>query len=294
MKINLRLQNFILLVVFVVTVIACMFYDFHLISINPASAPIAIWYLAPIDAWKIVYACAAAAAAVAFLSVALRYNKIRQHKTEQYLASLIFFSAIYQCAAYILHVLQIMSGGLNSIVQIGLKFYMPLDILSLLFFSFMSMEVFIKPAIGLSRESPIEKFILVLEIGGIIIGILITLFTYTPDGSPFEIITGTIGFSWLALIAIIVSIVISIIIKMRRSIAEPIQARALQAIALQLILLAVVTLLMALVEMASFINMTNEVAYIIRIAQSLLSVMIAWLYFPAFINPSEKKEAKQD
>jgi hypothetical protein len=80
------------------------------------------------------------------------------------------------------------------------------------------------------------------------------------------------------------------IFKIRKTITEPTQTRALEAIAMQLILLLAVTLLMLLAEMASFIKITDEMVYFLRIVYSLLSVVIAWLYLPAFIKPARNKE----
>ena len=291
MKLNLKLQNIFIIITFAAVVIICVLYDPYYYSINPAAAPIAILYFIELNAWKVVYIFVATAAVAAFLWVASRYNKIRQQKADKYLASLIFYSAIYQGVAYIFYVVEMLITGVNSLGGIAFKLYMPLGIMALMFFSFMAMEVFLKPAISQSREHRLETFIVALQIAGIIIGILILLFSYTPDGSPFEIITAVVGFSVFGLIVIVVCVVISRIVRMMRSISEPIHARAFRAIALQLILLAVVSFLMVLVEMASFTKMPEDIVFIVRITQSCLSIIIAWLYYPAFINPSEKKEA---
>ncbi|MEX2682826.1 MAG: hypothetical protein Q6373_014645 [Candidatus Sigynarchaeota archaeon] len=233
---------------------------------------------------------AGTAAALALLYEAFRYNKIRHQKVDNYLASLVFYSAIYQGSAYAVNVAHMFFQGLKGISEVGLKAFMPLGILSLMFFSFVAMEVFIKPAMGQKREHGIEGFILFLEAFGIVIGIFVTLLTYTEDGSPFEIAIAVIGFTVLGMIGIIVGIVAFKIFKIRRSITEPTQARALEAIAVQIILLITVTFLMIFVEMASFTKITEETAFFLRIVYSLMSVAIAGLYIPAFIVPARKKD----
>jgi hypothetical protein len=289
MKLNLKLQNIFLVIVFAAVVVTCVIYDNYYYAVNPASIPSATLYFTAFDAWKIVYIFVAAAAAAAFLWVAIRYNKNRQQKADKYLSSLIFYTAIYQGIAYIFHVVQILITGINSLGGVTFKLYMPLGIVALMFFAFMAMEVFMKPAVGQSGEHRLEILIVVLLIAGTAIGIIILLFSYIPDGDPFEITMGAIGFSVFGLILIIVGVVISKMLKLLRSISEPIQVLALKAIALQLILLGLETFFMVLVEMAAFIKMTDDVAYFFRITQSIISIVIAWLYYPAFINPSENK-----
>jgi hypothetical protein len=290
MKINLKIQNSILLVSFLATVLLCLIYDSYNNSINPIPEPIPIFTFSDFHPWKDVFICVAIVAAVALSVVAIRYNKIRHQKVDNYLASLIFYSAIYQGVAYIVNLAHMIFYGIDAISQVGLKLFMPLGILALLFFTFMAIEVFIKPAFGHEREHGIERFILFLEAFGIVMGVLITLFTYSPDGSAFEYIVGAIGFSVLGMIGIIVSIVASKIFKIRKNVTEPTQARALEAIAMQLILLLAVTFLMLFAEMASFTGMPDDMAYLLRVIYSLLTIVIAWLYLPAFIRPAGKKE----
>nr|MDO8087083.1 hypothetical protein [Candidatus Sigynarchaeum springense] len=262
-------------------------------SVHPPAEPNMIFGLSDLHPWKGVFLFAGTAAALALLYVAFRYNKIRHQKVDNYLASLVFFSAIYQGAAYVINVVHMLFQGLKGISEVGLKTFMPLGILALMFFTFVAMEVFIKPAMGHQREHGIEVLILILEAFGIVMGVIVTLLTYTEDGSPFEITIAAVGFSVLGMIGIIVGVVTSKIFKIRRSIAEQTQARALETIAVQLILLLAVTFLMIFVEMASFTKMTEEMAFFLRIVYSLLSIAIAWLYLPAFIAPASKKEKKK-
>jgi hypothetical protein len=137
---------------------------------------------------------------------------------------------------------------MNSIVQVCFKLYLPLGILALLFFAFMAMEVFVKSSMVHAKENRLDAVIQVLQVFGIIIGIIVTLFVYTPNGGVVEIAMGAAGFSVFGIIVIIVVYVIVKIFKIRHSTTDPVQWPALRAIAIQLSLLLSVTMLMVQVE----------------------------------------------
>ncbi len=296
MQINLKLQNLVIIVGFWVTVNICVIFDLQVAATMPPGEPTSFAYPRVLDAWQSVFLLTAAVAAVLLLGVAFRYNKIRKHKSNAYLSSLIFYSAIYQGLGYVLYVLQTLftsDNNMNAIVQVGFKLYLPLGILALMFFAFMAMEVFVKPSITHGKEYRLEAAIQVLQLFGIVIGIIVTLFVYTPNGGTFEIAMGAAGFSVFGIIVLIVVYVIARIFKIRHSTTDPVQWTALRAIAIQLSLLLAVTMLMVQVEMASFTMLPYEWRLTLSIIQSGLSMIIALLYFPAFIKPSEKQHAAQ-
>ncbi len=297
MQINLKLQNLVIIVGFVATVVLCFLYDLQVLANMPPGEVGSFMSLRVLDAWQSVFLFTAAVAAVLLLGVAFRYNKIRKHKSNAYLSSLIFYSAIYQGLGYALYVLQTLftsGNSANAIVQIGFKMYLPLGILALLFFAFMAMEVFVKPTITHGKENRLEVAIQALQAFGIVIGIIVVLFVYTPNGGLIEMIMGAAGFTVFGIIVLIVVYVIVRIFKIRHSTIDPVQWTALRAIAIQLLLLLAVTMLMVQVEMASFTMLPYEPKLTFSIAQSGLSMLIALLYFPAFISPSEKQHASQE
>ncbi len=296
MQINLKLQNLAIIVGFSVIVILCVFNDLQVAATKLPGEGASFAFFRELDAWQYVFLFTASLTAVLFFGVAFRYNKIRKQKANAYLSSLIYFSAIYQGFGYVLYVLQTLftsDRGINAIVQILFKLYLPLGILALLFFAFMAMEVFVKPTITQGKENRLEVAILALTAFGFVIGIIVTLFVYTPNGGTFEITMGAIGFTVFGIIALIIVIVIMRIFKIRHSTTDPMQWPALRAIAIQLLLLLAVTMLMVQVEMSSFTMLSHEVCYTFSIIQSGLSMSIALLYFPAFIRPSEKQHISE-
>jgi hypothetical protein len=297
MQINLKLQNLIIIVGFSATVALCLFYDLQVAATTRPGEAISFVHPRVLDAWIIVFLLVAVVAAVLMFAVAFRYNKIRQHKSNNYLSSLIYFSALYQGIGYVLYVLQNLftaDENMNSIVQVCFKLYLPLGILALLFFAFMAMEVFVKSSMVHAKENRLEAVIQALQVFGIIIGIIVTLFVYTPNGGVVEIAMGAAGFSVFGIIVIIIVYVIVKIFKIRHSTTDPVQWPALRAIAIQLSLLLSVTMLMVQVEMASFTMLPYEAKEAFLIIQGCLSSIIALLYFPAFIRPSEKQHILQE
>jgi hypothetical protein len=246
MQINLKLQNLVIIVGFLGTVIFCVLYDLLVVATSQPVEAASFVHIRVLDVLQSVFLLTAAVAAVLLLGVAFRYNKIRKHKSNAYLSSLIFFSAVYQGLGYVLYVLQTMftaDNNVNSIVQVGFKLYLPLGILALMFFAFMAMEVFVKPSITHGKENRLEGAIQALQLFGIIIGIIVVLFVYTPNGGTVEIAMGAAGFTVFGIIVLIVVYIIARIFKIRHSTTDPVQWSALRAIAIQLILLLVVTML---------------------------------------------------
>ncbi len=297
MQINLKIQNLIIIVGFSVTVILCLLYDLYAAATTPPGVIGSFVRLISFDVWHIVFLPTTSITAALLFGVAFRYNKIRQHKSNAYLSSLIYFSAIYQGIGYVIYALQYMFSNdkdMDAIVEVGLRFNIPLGILALLFFAFMAMEVFLKPSITHGKENRLEIVILVMQVFGIVFGIIYTLFVYTPNLGTFEIIMGGTGFIVFGIIFILVVIIIVKIFKILRSNTDPLQIRALRAIAIQLLLLLPVTLLMVLVALASVTGLSYELEFVLLFVQCGLSIFIALLYFPAFITPSDRQHKSQD
>ncbi len=216
MQLNIKLQNVIIVAGFLLTVILCLEYDIRANAITTPSQASQFIFPRAMDAWDVAFACMAGVAAVLFFYIGFRYKAIRREKGTSLLSSLVFSSATYQGSSYVLFVLRTLftSGeDMNAIVQVGFKMYLPLGILAMLFFCFVVIEVFLKPAISQEKQHRIEIAIQALQAFGIIIGIIITLFVYTVNGSTFEIAFGAIGFSVFGLIVLVVIYVIVQIIK---------------------------------------------------------------------------------
>ncbi len=291
-RINLRLQNYLLIIVLVTVPVISLAYDISIVSRSVPIAWIQVWVLHEMDALQLAFCIIAAIASSTFFYMALVYSDIRKRKADKYLSSLIFYSAIYQGISYLLEIVYMFSGStydINGLVYIGFKMFMPLGILALLFFTFMAMEVFIKP-LGMEKTSRrTERGIMGLQVSGFIIGVIIVLFIYVPDGSWFEYLVGSIGFSLFGVTVIFVVLTIVRIFRIRDTSQDITNMRALFSIGIQLSLLLAVTMLMVLVEMGSFLGLPGLAGSTMRVMRAGLSLGIAILYHFSFIEPSTSK-----
>ncbi|MFX0099127.1 MAG: hypothetical protein ACFFCS_06055 [Candidatus Hodarchaeota archaeon] len=286
-RINIKSFNIILLVTVVVALILGLTYDFnHVLKERPLNE---IRIIAPgvSNLYEITMTILDVMAAIIFLFMAYKYNAIRKKKSDKYLSSLIFYSAIYLGISWFLELLPLdIDSDISLIRDILGKYYMPLSIFSGLFLSYVAYEVFIEPTMPKDKIDPLSFFTIPSAIIGMFVGVCIVFFVYTPNLSPFEIIVATIGFAVFGILIIINILTVGRISRIKRNVE--VEARQpLNSISIQLLLIIPIIFLTVLVEMGSVTNLPRILNQFFMITRAICCIIVAVLYHYSFINPSK-------
>jgi hypothetical protein len=287
-RFNLKLINGLLWACFLALVAIALIIDIPAEMGAITGGTFVIWYLSSMFPEKTIAAIVAAGTAVVFLAVAVRYNRIRRAKVDKYLASMIFFSAVYQVLARALEASYIVSeSDLHDIVYTCMKFYLPLDILSVLVFALVAFEVFLRPVMGEGKNNRLDRTLMVVGIAATAFGIVISTFSLYPKSIlTFKIVVSIGG---MALYFVIVVLVALTSYRIFTVWARNRQATAILAIAIQLILATAALLFFIIVEGSAVLPLTMAQLYILRTIKDLLFLGTAVLMYPAFIRPARQE-----
>ncbi len=283
-RMNIKVLNAFLLVAFATITSIVITMDVVQILANPSPPPFRFLFLSSVPPEKILTVIIAASAAITYIYVAVRYNAIRLQKKDQYLSSLVFFAAIYQAASRISEIVYLLSeSSLDGMVYVAFKFYLPLDILTMVLFSLVAFEVFLKPSIS-HGSVRWEYFMSTLGVSGVVIGILILFFHYVPDDSPVKI---AIALPGIALFSVIVIVVLLTCVRIVKLWSRTRATVALLFIGMQLLLAIVGVLFFILTETLSIFGVSSSVIYMFRISKNAVFLAMAILYMFGFIKPSQ-------
>lgn len=225
-------------------------------------------------------------AAATFLYMAYKYNGIRKKKSDKYLSSLIFYSAIYLGISWLLELLVLdFVSDIRAFTDIAGKFYMPLSIFSGLFLSYVAYEVFIEPTLAKDKTDPLVFFVIPSAIVGMVVGSCILFFVYTPDLSPFEVIVSATGFALFGIMIIILGLTVFRINRIKKT-AEIEARQPLNSISVQLLLIIAIIFLVVIVEMGSVTGLPQLFNHYLRFFRAICCIVVAVLYYFSFIKPS--------
>ncbi|MHA1892718.1 MAG: hypothetical protein ACTSYS_17115 [Promethearchaeota archaeon] len=280
-----------------IVVISFIFVFFIIIIIDTwnnwdliATGALKIWYWDPdLIKWndegfaKATGAIIALVSGALFLMVSIRYKHLRKTRGWTYLSRQIYFSALYSFAARLFEAFFIVSmSGINGLVfSIG-KYYIILDAMGAAFFINAVTEVFlIEDSKKNQRYLSIVQYITYLAC---ITGISVLFVRYDTIG-VYKLVIVVITFM---LLLMIVTILVLVFTKMRnvRSRVQSLDVKkAMQSMEFQLILFAVAIVTLIYLETTE----GNTVDYIFRAIRVGLVLLIAFLYIPSFIKPTEKE-----
>jgi hypothetical protein len=294
-KINVAVLNVLILVIFVVTFILVIIIEAATYLANPPTTPLAIWTLdGDIPLWnmegiaKLTSAIVSILAAVFFFIIARKYNIIRKSKEDKALASMVYFSLVYQGIARLFEAFFILStSSLSGIVfSIG-KYYIVLDLLAMILFLMVTSQVFLVDEFKEGTRFP--ACLDGIGISGFVLGILALFLNYISDRSIRWIVGGA-SIVILLIITIILVVVCTRIFSLYKRMQDQENRGAIFIIGIQLILLVITMSLLIYSEIGS----GDARSYFLRAARAGILMVIAYLYVFSFITPAAKQKKRHD
>ena len=289
-RLDLKRVNILLIVSFIG--ITCVVIVTGLLNAagKISSGTFQLWQLGPIYPEKIACTMISHACIIVFACMAFLYNQIRKRKIDKYLSSMIFYTAIYQVIARISEILYTNSeSDLQYFVSVSMKFYLPLDILSVIFFTLVAFDVFLLSGVEKASKNIPANLLLFIGIGGTIIGIVITTFPFYHEALTFRIV---FSMASVALYGIIIILVAYTSFKIFKLWASTKHDNAILAMGLQLIFSTAALLFFILVEGGEVLPFNSSQLFIFRSIKNVLFLLIALLLYPAFIRPAKQKLLK--
>jgi hypothetical protein len=287
-RFNTTLVNWFLVASFVSLLVIAFSIDIPQLAAEGRLETAMFWILSNIHPQKVVATALSTAAAVVFLFMAMRYRHVQQRKADRYLASLILYAAVYQAISRTMDSYYMVSeSDFMGFVYVPMKFYLPLDIMSVILFAIMAFEVFLLPSMEQAGTQRMSRVMGTLGIAGSAIGVVITLFYYLPDDSPVKYVVAGSG---IVLYGVILILVLWTAVKIFRLWSRTRQVTALLCMGYQLLLLVGALVFFILVEVGAVLPISNDVLYTFRIAKEAMFLVVAVLYHFAFIKPAREKQ----
>jgi hypothetical protein len=293
-KLNLRTFNVLLALAFAGVFIIVLIVDFVRFQAETPGGILVFWRIDQnVINWiddgpaKLVATITSCVAAVAFFIMGRGYNAIRKQKQDKQLATQIYLSLVYLGTARLFEAFFIISdSSLRGLVFSVGKFYIVLDMLGVIMFVLVASEVFLQTDFPADSTFPIflRRFLFVC----IAIALCALFLEYAPAGIEKILDWSVVGASIIVLLIIgIVLIVICIkILRLYIRFTENENRGAILVIGIQLVLFIVSMFLLIYLE----IGAGDAADYYLRSSRGGLLLVVAVLYFPAFINPSLKKK----
>jgi len=289
-KINLRLLNIFLVVGWIIAFVVELAIDIPGYLGTNHSTPFQLFYWARFSPAKIVSIILDGAAGATFFFMAWHYNTIRKSKENQYLASLIMLTMIYQGLARVIEVYFMLFGSdLYGLVNVVGRYYFPLEITSAVIFTIVAFDVFLFPSLEEVKRDRQSKFLFTMNIITTVIGVIMVFFIYITNVDA-KVVIGITGFCIYVIIVVVVVITCARIFRLSSTISESSNKRAVQIMGIQLLVLMVAIILFMLSELGDFINLDNDTIYILRSIKDGLYLVLAILYWYSFIKPATSKK----
>ena len=244
---------------------------------------------------KLICVILASCGAATFFFMARRYDAIRKSKEDQYLASLIMFTMLYQGLGCVFELYYtFFKSDLYGFAKVVGRYYFPLEIVSAVIFTIVAFDVFLFPSLEHESRDRQSKLLFTMNIIATIIGVLMVFFLYISNIDT-KVIIGVTGFSIYIVIVIVVIITCVRIFRLSSTISEPSNKRAVQIMGIQLLILMVALILFMLSEAGDFIYIDGETVTVLRAIKDGLYFALASLYWYSFIKPatSNKIEIEQ-
>ena len=243
------------------------------------------WYKSTMHKEKTINVVICSFTAAIYFTIAIIYNRIRATMTNKYMANMILSSLIYQGLSRLFEIYYSLSeSDLHYFIYVLTKFYLPLDILSVVLLSIVAISGFLIPA-----DSETEKFdklnqiMVFMAVAGFIIGILITLFSLLPEGSVIKIIIAAMGILLFGFLLIFIIFTIFNIFK-SWSKMPPFLAMGIQLI---LSMLAMILLIFSEIGGEIF-DWGIEIRYLFKSMKNGSFLLIGLLYYFSIIKPTKK------
>ena len=170
----------------------------------------------------------------------------------------------------------------RSVYEVIFQFYITLDTIATVIFIAIVYAIFI--AEEFETESKLGKFVITFYFLLITVGfIMMILYGINPDAFAMGIIIaiGLVGIQVLLTLALVFKIYL-----VKRRVKT--QSQALMAIAMQLILLSLAGIFLIVCGLTVTTNV--PINRVFRVIRMLTFLVIALMYYPAFIKPAMKKE----
>lgn len=287
-RFNITVVNWFLASSFIALLVLVFSMDIPVLASEGQLDTARFWFLSNIHPHKIIASLVSAAAAIVFGYMAARYRRVRARKADRYLASLILFAAIYQAISRTIDVYyQVSESQFRGFVYVAMKFYLPLDIMSVILFAIMAFEVFLLPSMEQEETQRMGLFMGGLGIAGSAIGVAITTFYYLPDDSIIKYIISIMG---ICLYAVILVLVLRTAIKIFQLWNRARNVPALLYMGFQLLLMILALVFFILVEIGGVLPIDIYVLYTFRIVKEALFLVVAVLYDFAFIKPAQSMQ----
>jgi hypothetical protein len=283
-RLNIKAFNIILIISFIIIGISSLIFD-----LNRIEDPIYLILIQP-TVFNIIPTILDIFVSILFFYMAYKYNQIRKTKKDRYLSTLIFYSAIYLGFSWLSELFLLnFDSNIKLLSDVGGKFYLPLSIVSTLFFVFMAFEVFIIPILDQDAHTATKRYLIIICANvGLVIGDLTLIFYYTPDLSLFELITGLSGAGLSAVLIFIVLLTVYRINTIRKD-KQIAGRKPIMYISIQLVLLIPMVLFTVLIDLDAVVGFGEIILFLFRIIRIISVAGIAILYQFSFINPSGVK-----
>jgi hypothetical protein len=290
-KINLRLLNMFLVAGAIIAFIIELSIDFPTYAnTSPHETPFLLFYWSWFSTAKIVSIILDGAAGATFFIFAWHYNTIRKSKENQYLASLIMLTMIYQGLARVIEVYFMLFGSdLYGLVNVVGRYYFPLEITSAVIFIIVAFDVFLFPALEEATRDRQSKFLFIMNIITTVISVTMVFFIYITNVDT-KVVIGITGFCIFVIIVVVVIITCTRIFRLSSTMPISGNKRAVQGMGIQLLVLMATIILFMISELGDFINIDTNTVYILRAIKDGLYLILAILYLYSFIKPARSKK----
>jgi hypothetical protein len=284
-RINLALLNIIVVLSFILLLIFMVRLDFQNFYAEGGTAEtFQFWYYAQVAVEKTINIIISSIAIFVYLGIAFKYRTIKAKLNDKYMANLLSCSLLYQGISRALEIYYMVSeSSLHYFIYVVTKFYLPLDILSVVFLSIVAISGFLIPANSESKRfERLNQVMLGFAIGGMIIGILITVFPLFESDSLFIIITVATG---ILLFLVIIILIILTCFNIFRSWSK---MQPFRAMGLQLILGVLAILLLIVSELGFEMGLSYTQVYICKDIKNGAFLLIGILYYYSIIKPGKE------
>ncbi|HME50806.1 MAG TPA: hypothetical protein VKM55_01185 [Candidatus Lokiarchaeia archaeon] len=288
LKINIRFLNWFLVIQFIaLTFILILIQALLLQSMGELSTHPFFISSGVIDPGTVVLIVLNGIAALLFFYDAKRYQAVRSGKKDPYLASLVFFSMIYQGISRSLEFQNpLYSSDYSVMSYIIKKYYFPLDIIGTVLFAIVVFEVFLRPRMAEERAAKINNLLFLLAILADVIGILVSFFPWFTPASAFIISSITVVVIVYSIIVVIYLFIIRIIVGLYKRKTDMKSPSALLTIMLMLVVFLAVHVFLLVSETGSFTGLSTDATIAFRIVKASLYCGLAVLYYFSFVKPS--------
>lgn len=286
-KINIRFLNWFLVIQFIVLMFFAILIEALILqSIGEFTTRPFFTQSNDLDPSMFLVACLNGVAMIIFFYDAKRYHSVRSRKKDSYLASLVFFSMIYQGFSRLIEIQNILYGsGYLVMTYVIRKYYFPLDIIGTILFAIVVFEVFMRPRFKEEKAAKISNLLFLLAIFGDLIGILPLFFPWFSPTSAFVISVLVMVITIYSIIVIIYVVIIWIIVGLYKRETDVKSKSALLTIMLMLIVFLAIHVFLVLSETGANIGLLAYIAAF-RIIKVSLYCSLAVLYYFSFVRPS--------